>query len=73
MPKRSPVSARESSSKADERDARAPVSGAAVESVPRKTRRSFSASEKLRLVGAAEAVVASGEAANFATTLWMSD
>ena len=61
MPKKSPVSSRESSSKSDERDARAPVSGAAVESVPRKTRRSFSASEKLRLVKAAEAAVASGE------------
>jgi transposase len=32
-----------------------------VESVPRKTRRSYSASEKLRLVKAAEEAVASGE------------
>jgi transposase len=61
VPKRSPVSARESSSKASDADAHERASGAAVESVPRKTRRSYSASEKLRLVKAAEEAVASGE------------
>ena len=34
---------------------------ASLESVPRKTRRRFSASEKLRLVKAADAAIASGE------------
>lgn len=37
------------------------VSGASVESIPRRKRRKFSASEKLRIVKAAEAAVASGE------------
>jgi transposase len=37
------------------------VSGASVESTPPKKRRRFTASEKLRLVKAAEAAVASGE------------
>ncbi len=37
------------------------MSGASLESVPPKTRRRFPASEKLRLVKAAEAAVASGE------------
>jgi transposase-like protein len=37
------------------------VSGAAVEVVPTKKRRSFSASEKLRIVRAADDAVASGE------------
>lgn len=37
------------------------MSGAAVESVARRSRRQFSASEKLRLVKAADAALASGE------------
>lgn len=37
------------------------VSGASVESVPRRTRRKFTASEKLRIVKAAETATASGE------------
>lgn len=37
------------------------MNGAAVETVVRKTRRTFSASEKLRIVQAAEAAVTSGE------------
>ncbi len=37
------------------------VSGAAVESTPPRVRRSFSASEKLRIVRAADACLASGE------------
>lgn len=48
---------RESARKQRERG----VSGAALESVPPKTRRRFVASEKLRLVHAAEAAVTSGE------------
>jgi transposase len=37
------------------------VSGAAVESVPPRSRRRFSAAEKLRLVKSADAALASGE------------
>ncbi len=37
------------------------MSGAALEVVPKKSRRRFSASEKLRIVKAADAAVASGE------------
>lgn len=37
------------------------MNGAAVESVPPKTRRRYSAAEKLRIVKAAEAALASGE------------
>lgn len=37
------------------------MSGAAVESIPPRVRRSFSASEKLRIVRAADACLASGE------------
>lgn len=36
------------------------LSGASVESVPRRTRRRFTASERLRIVKASEAAVASG-------------
>ncbi len=61
MPKPSPSSRRETPSKEDERKSRTPVNGASLETVPHKTRRHFSASEKLRLVKAAEAAVASGE------------
>lgn len=37
------------------------MSGAALEVVPKKTRRKFSASEKLRIIKAADAALASGE------------
>ena len=37
------------------------MSGASLESVPPKSRRRFSASEKLRIIKAAEAAIASGE------------
>ena len=45
------------------------VSGASLESVPPKTRRQFSASERLRLLKAAEAAVASGERGALAALL----
>ena len=45
------------------------MSGAALESVPPKTRRRFGAAEKLRLVQAAEAAVASGERGALAALL----
>jgi len=45
------------------------VSGASLESVPPKTRRRFSASERLRLLKAAEAAVASGERGALAALL----
>lgn len=61
MPKPSPVLGREPSPKEGEREQRDPgVNGASLESVPKKRRR-FSASEKQRLLTAAEAAVASGE------------
>jgi transposase-like protein len=62
MPKPSPVLGRERTPAESERKQREfGVSGAALESVPPKTRRRFPASEKLRLLNAAEAAVASGE------------
>ena len=62
VPKPSPVSGREGSPAEGERTQREPVvSGASLEVVPPKRRRRYSASEKLRLVRAAEAAVASGE------------
>jgi len=45
------------------------VSGASLESVPPKTRRRLSASERLRLLKAAEAAVASGERGALAALL----
>ena len=45
------------------------MSGASLESVPPKTRRRFSASERLRLLKAAEAAVASGERGALAALL----
>ena len=62
MPKPAAVSSREKPP--DEGGQEQPptgVSGASLESVPRKTRRRFSASDKLRLVKAADAAIASGE------------
>ena len=61
MPKSSPIRGREFPAEEAERKQRElGVSGASLESVPRKMRRRFSASEKLRIVKAAEAAVASG-------------
>lgn len=45
------------------------MSGAALESVPPKSRRRFSASEKLRLVKAADAALVSGERGALAALL----
>jgi transposase len=44
-----------------EQDEAASLNGASQETVPKKTRRRFSASEKLRIVKAADAALASGE------------
>ena len=65
VPKRSPVPGRESIN--EERELG--VSGASLESVPPKSRRRFSASEKLRVIKAAEAAIASGERGALATLL----
>lgn len=62
MPKLPHVSKREDVAAEGERKQSAPsVNGSSQESVPSKTRRRFTASEKLRLVKAAEAALASGE------------
>jgi transposase len=60
VPKSSPVPGRTSSPETERQQRERGASGASTESVPRKTRRRFSASEKLRLVNAADAAVASG-------------
>lgn len=61
MPKSSPVPGRASSPEGERQQRERGVSGAAVESVAPRSRRQFSASEKLRLVKAADAALASGE------------
>ena len=61
MPKSSPVHGREKSIEAERAQRDRGLNGAAVESVAPKTRRRFSPAEKLRLVQAGEAAVASGE------------
>ena len=62
MPKPSPILVPSISPLESDRKQRdLAVSGALVESSPPKTRRRFSASEKLRLLKAAEVAVASGE------------
>jgi len=62
VPKPSPLLESENSSPESNRKPRdVGVSGASVESTPPRRRRRFSASEKLRLLKAAEAAVASGE------------
>ena len=65
MPKRSPVPGPEGL--IEERELG--VSGASLESVPPATRRRFSASERLRLVKAADAALVSGERGALATLL----
>ena len=61
MPKSFPGPGREKSLESERAQRDRGLTGAAVESVAPKTRRRFSASEKLRLVKAGEAAVASGE------------
>jgi transposase len=62
VPKSSHVSKREDVPAGGGREQPSPrVNGSSQESVPSKTRRQFTASEKLRLVKAAEVAVASGE------------
>jgi len=65
VPKRSPVPGHENVIKERELG----VSGASLESVPRKSRRRFSASEKLRIIKSAEASIASGERGALAALL----
>lgn len=60
MPKPSPVPGRESSPEAERQQRDRGVSGASVETVPPKIRRQFSAAEKLRVIKAADAALASG-------------
>ena len=62
MPKPSPILDLEnSSSESDRKQRDLAESGASVESTPPKSRRQFTASEKLRLLKAAEAALATGE------------
>jgi transposase len=62
VPKPSPLLDPEiSSPESDRKPRELGVSGASVESTPPRRRRRFSASEKLRLLKAAEAAIASGE------------
>ena len=62
MPKPTQVPGRETAPAEAERKRHEPsTSSASQESVPAKVRRQFTASEKLRLVNAAEAALASGE------------
>jgi transposase len=62
VPKPPQVPGREGAPAEGERKRHEPhVNGASQESVPSKTRRQFTASEKLRLVKAAEAALESGE------------
>ena len=62
MPKPSPILHHEiPSSEVDRKQRDLAESGASVESTPPKSRRRFTASEKLRLLKAADAALASGE------------
>jgi transposase-like protein len=62
VPKPSQVPSREAAPAEDERKGREPgVNGTSQESVESKMRRQFTASEKLRLVKAADVALASGE------------
>ena len=62
MPKPSPILHHEiPSSEGDRKQRDLAESGASVESTPPKSRRRFTASEKLRLLKAADAALASGE------------
>lgn len=61
MPKSSPIPGRENPPEAARQQRDRGVNGASVETVPTKTRRRYSAVEKLRIVEAAEAALAGGE------------
>ena len=61
MLKTSPVPVREIRPEAGQRQQALGASGAAVETTPRRTRRTFSAADKLRIVRKADACIASGE------------
>lgn len=61
MPKTSPVPVREIVPEAEERQRALGASGAAIETTPKRTRRVFSAADKLRIVKKADACIASGE------------
>jgi len=61
VPKRSQVPGPENSRDYERKERSLGVNGASVESVPPRTRRKFTASEKQRIVKAAAAAVASGE------------
>lgn len=60
MPKPNPVPGREDGA-ADDAQKRRGMNGASIETVAPKRRRRFSAAEKLRMVRAADAALASGE------------
>lgn len=61
MPKPNPIPGRADDTVADAAQRARGVNGAAVETVAPKSRRRFSAAEKLRIVKAAETALASGE------------
>ena len=61
MPKTSPVPVREILPEADRREQARGASGAAIETTSKRTRRVFSAADKLRIVKKADACIASGE------------
>jgi hypothetical protein len=61
LPKTSPVPVREILPEAERREQARGASGAAVETTPKRTRRVFSAADKLRIVKKADACIASGE------------
>lgn len=61
VPKSSPIPGRESPPEAARQQRDRGASGASVETVPTKTRRRYSAAEKLRIVEAADAALAGGE------------
>ena len=61
MPKPSQVPVRDIVPEIEQRQRALGVSGAAVETQPRRTRRVFSAADKLRIVKKADACIASGE------------
>ena len=61
MPKPSPVPGREAAPASKTQQRAIGASGAALETVPKPPRRTFSAAEKLRIVNEAQACLASGE------------
>ena len=61
VPKPTPVPGREAASASESRQRALGASGASVETMPKATRRSFPAAEKLRLVKKADACIASGK------------